>query len=233
MATNSIESVHKGGMNFTTLINGHSIVVDLAKTAGGNDEGTSPKILMLVSLAGCTGVDVVSILNKGRVKFSDFTIHIDAHLTEEHPKIYDDVTITYNIKVNKSLLNEFSPKTVTLFEMTGGFLALCIIIPFYLRFFPATYYIPTFSDWMWLLILSWVCTVLAFILSLNALKRISPFTANLTFNLEPVYSIILAFIFFHENKFLGPGFYFGLSLILLAIILQMKRVWNERKLNMR
>jgi putative redox protein len=102
MATNSIESVHKGGMNFTTLINGHSIIVDLAKTGGGNDEGTSPKILMLVSLAGCTGVDVVSILNKGRVKFSDFTINIDAHLTEEHPKIYDDVTITYNIKVNKS-----------------------------------------------------------------------------------------------------------------------------------
>jgi putative redox protein len=102
MATNSIESVHKGGMNFTTLINGHSIIVDLDKAAGGNDEGTSPKILMLVSLAGCTGVDVVSILNKGRVKFSDFTINIDAHLTEEHPKIYDDVTITYNIKVNKS-----------------------------------------------------------------------------------------------------------------------------------
>jgi putative redox protein len=102
MATNSIESVHKGGMNFTTLINGHSIIVDLDKAAGGNDEGTSPKILMLVSLAGCTGVDVVSILNKGRVKFSDFTINIDAHLTGEHPRIYDDVTITYNIKVNKS-----------------------------------------------------------------------------------------------------------------------------------
>jgi putative redox protein len=102
MATNSIESVYKGGMNFTTLINGHSIIVDLDKAAGGNDEGTSPKILMLVSLAGCTGVDVVSILNKGRVKFSDFTINIDAHLTGEHPRIYDDVTITYNIKVNKS-----------------------------------------------------------------------------------------------------------------------------------
>jgi putative redox protein len=102
MATNSIESVHKGGMNFTTLINGHNVVVDLDKTAGGNDEGTSPKILMLVSLAGCTGVDVVSILNKGRVKFSDFTINIDAHLTGEHPRIYDDVTIIYNIKVNKS-----------------------------------------------------------------------------------------------------------------------------------
>ena len=102
MASNSIESVHKGGMNFTTAIKGHSIVVDLAEAAGGNDEGTSPKILMLVSLAGCTGVDVVSILNKGRVKFSDFSITIDAHLTEEHPKIYDDVTITYNIKVNKS-----------------------------------------------------------------------------------------------------------------------------------
>lgn len=132
---------------------------------------------------------------------------------------------------NKNLLKEFSPKIVTLFEMTGGFIALCFVIPFYLHFFPAHYFIPTFSDWMWLIVLSWICTVLSFILSLNALKFISPFTANLTYNLEPIYSIILAFIIFKENKFLGPGFYFGLSLILLAITLQMTRVWNERKLH--
>jgi drug/metabolite transporter (DMT)-like permease len=134
---------------------------------------------------------------------------------------------------NKNLLEEFSSEVVTLFEMTGGLIALSFIIPFYLYFFPAKYYLPTFSDWMWLLILAWVCTVLGFILQLNALKIISPFTTNLTYNLEPVYAIILAFIIFKENKFLGPGFYFGFSLIILAVSLQMMREWNNRKLQKR
>jgi len=131
---------------------------------------------------------------------------------------------------NKNLLKEFSPKIVTLYEMTGGFIALCVVVPFYLYFFPAKYFFPTFTDVFWLLILSLVCTVFAFILSLSALKHISAFTVNLTYNFEPVYSIILAFIIFKENKFLGPGFYFGFGLILLAISLQMARVWKERKL---
>ena len=102
MATNTINSVYKGGMNFTTLIDGHTIIIDLDKASGGNDGGPGPKILMLVSLAGCTGLDVVSILNKMKVIFSDFTINVEAHLTEVHPKIYDDVTITYSIKVSKA-----------------------------------------------------------------------------------------------------------------------------------
>lgn len=132
---------------------------------------------------------------------------------------------------NKKILNNFSSQTVTLYEMAGGSIALCFILPFYFKFFPAKYFLPTFSDWMWLLVLAWVCTVFAFVLSLNALKKISAFTVNLSYNLEPVYSIILAFIIFHENKFLGTGFYLGFSLILLAITLQMKRVWNERKVS--
>ncbi|HSQ45095.1 MAG TPA: DMT family transporter [Ginsengibacter sp.] len=130
---------------------------------------------------------------------------------------------------NKTLLKDFSAKTVTMYEMTGGFLALCLIVPFYIRFFPANYFIPTLSDLFWLLILAWICTVFAFILSLNALKYISAFTVNLTYNFEPIYSILLAFLIFKENKFLGAGFYFGFGLILLAISLQMARVWNERK----
>jgi putative redox protein len=102
MAMNSINSVYQGGMNFTTLVNGHSITIDLIKAAGGNDAGPGPKILMLVSLAGCTGVDIVSLLKKMKAKFSDFTINVKAHLTEVHPVIYDDVTITYSIKVSKA-----------------------------------------------------------------------------------------------------------------------------------
>jgi len=131
--------------------------------------------------------------------------------------------------INKKLLERFSPNTVTLYEMSGGVLALCFILPVYLQFFPAEYFLPTSTDWLWLLILSGVCTVFAFNLSLKALKHISAFTTNLTYNFEPVYSIILAFIIFKENKFLGAGFYFGFALILLAVSLQMVRVYQEKK----
>ena len=130
---------------------------------------------------------------------------------------------------NKKLLNEFSPNIVTLYEMTGGFITLCFILPIYLQFFPANYFIPTANDWLWLIILSGVCTVFAFNLSLNSLKHISAFTTNLTYNFEPVYSILLAFIIFKENKFLGIGFYYGFALILLAVSLQMMRVYYDRK----
>lgn len=101
MATNTITSVYHGGMTFKANVKGHDVIIDLDKAAGGNDLGTSPKILMLVSLAGCTGLDVVSILNKMKVNFSDFAINIKAHQTEADPKIYDEVAITYTIKVDK------------------------------------------------------------------------------------------------------------------------------------
>ncbi|MDE3184728.1 MAG: DMT family transporter [Bacteroidota bacterium] len=131
--------------------------------------------------------------------------------------------------LNKKLVEDFPPNTVTLYEMSGGFIALGFILPVYLHFFPAAYFLPTYSDWLWLIILAGVCTVFAFNLSLNALKHISAFTTNLTYNFEPVYSIILAFIIFKENKFLGPEFYFGFTLILLAVTLQMMRVYQEKK----
>jgi drug/metabolite transporter (DMT)-like permease len=89
--------------------------------------------------------------------------------------------------------------------------------------------LPTGSDWAWLLVLAWLCTVLSFDLQLNALKKISAFTANLTYNLEPVYGIILAFVFFHENEHLNNSFYFGVLLILLAVVLQMIRVRRHYK----
>jgi len=101
MAANTINAVFKGGMNFTAEINGHKIEIDTDKAGGGNNIGTRPKALMLVSLAGCTGLDVVGILNKMRVIFSDFSIGIEGHLTETDPKIYDEVLINYSIKVNK------------------------------------------------------------------------------------------------------------------------------------
>lgn len=101
MATNSITSVYQGGMSFKANAKGHDVIIDLTEASGGNNLGSSPKILMLVSLAGCTGVDVVGILNKMKVSFSDLSISVHAHLTETDPKIYHDVAVTYSIKVDK------------------------------------------------------------------------------------------------------------------------------------
>ena len=67
------------------------------------EEGPGAKKLMLASLCVCTGLDVVSVLNKMRVDFTDFSVDSEANLTEEHPKVYDSVTITYKIKVKEEL----------------------------------------------------------------------------------------------------------------------------------
>ncbi len=130
---------------------------------------------------------------------------------------------------NKQLLQRFSPRILTLYELCGGLTALTILLPLYLSQFPATYFFPTMADWGWLVILSVLCTIIAFDLQLNALKKISAFTANLTYNLEPIYGIILAFIFFRENKDLHNEFFIGLALIMLAIVLHMVNVIRSKK----
>jgi len=130
---------------------------------------------------------------------------------------------------NRVLLRTHSTETITVYELTGGFLALSIILPFYLRLFPANHLIPTLSDFWWLLVLSWLCTVLAFQLSMNALKKISAFTVNLSYNLEPVYGILLAFVIYQENRELKSSFYVGLSIIILAVALQTLDVYVKHR----
>ena len=130
---------------------------------------------------------------------------------------------------NKQLLLHFKPTTLTLYELSGGLILLTLILPLYHQYFPAAYYWPTVSDWYWLLILSVLCTVVMFILQLNALKKISAFTSNLTFNLEPLYGIIMAFVFFKESKMLHKEFFIGLALIVLAVLLQMFLMWRQSK----
>ena len=130
---------------------------------------------------------------------------------------------------NKRLVTQFTPQTLSLYELSGGLITLTLLVPFYVKQFPAAYYLPTSSDWCWLLVLAWLCTVLSFELQLKALQKISAFTANLTYNLEPVYGIVLAFIFFKDYEELNKWFYLGVSLILLAVILQMYRIAVQKK----
>jgi drug/metabolite transporter (DMT)-like permease len=130
--------------------------------------------------------------------------------------------------LNKRILRRVSSENVTLYELSGGFLVLTLLMPVYLWLFPAPSLLPSPSDWGWLLVLSWACTVLAFNLSMSALQKISAFTVNLSYNLEPVYGILLAFLLFREDKYLSGGFYIGFFLILLSIFLQTLRLWRRR-----
>ncbi len=75
----------------------HWVVIDGAETVGGSNAGTRPMELVLVALGGCTGMDVVSILRKKRVKFDKFEIKITGERAEEHPKVYTKVDIEYTI----------------------------------------------------------------------------------------------------------------------------------------
>lgn len=129
---------------------------------------------------------------------------------------------------NRRLIQRMNAETLNTYELTGGFLTLSILLPFYLHFFPEPSLLPGWQNLGWLLVLAWICTVWAFQLSTNALKKISAFTFNLTYNLEPVYGIALAFVLFREDKFLGKGFYLGLFLIIIAVAWQTLRVWGSR-----
>jgi len=75
----------------------HWVVMDTAKEIGGNDAGPRPMELMLMALAGCTGMDVISILEKMHIKYSDFGIEITANKSIEHPKVYTKIFIKYRI----------------------------------------------------------------------------------------------------------------------------------------
>ena len=125
---------------------------------------------------------------------------------------------------NKKNIVETNSQTIMFYELIGGFIFLSLIGPFYLNIFPSVKLAPSLSDWFWLIILSWVCTVVAMDFSLQALKKVSAFTLNLTVNLEPVYGIILAFIIFKEQNELSGTFYIGFILIIISVALQMLRI---------
>lgn len=95
--THEINCNWKSEMAFETEVSEHTIVMDADSKFGGNNEGPRPKPLLLASLAGCTGMDVVSLLNKMRVEIDDLKIKVSGTLTEEHPKYYNKIHIIYTV----------------------------------------------------------------------------------------------------------------------------------------
>jgi len=93
---NKVKTSWKGDMEFESTNEGGNLNLDGASNVGGHGNGLRPKELMLTSLAGCTGMDVVSLLKKMRAEVDKFTIDVEANLTDEHPKYYDKVKVIFN-----------------------------------------------------------------------------------------------------------------------------------------
>jgi len=85
-------------MKFSTELDGHKLVLDAAEDNNGHNEGPRPKALMMVALAGCTGMDVVSILKKMQVNLTYFNLKVEGDIRDEHPKKFEAIKVIYEFK---------------------------------------------------------------------------------------------------------------------------------------
>ena len=98
MTTISADVQWKSEMAFKASVNDHEIMLDLGEDAGGKDQGPRPKPLLLVSLGGCTGMDVISILKKMRIEPDYFNVQVTGEVTEDHPKHFTKIHLIYEFK---------------------------------------------------------------------------------------------------------------------------------------
>ena len=121
--------------------------------------------------------------------------------------------------INSHLIKRLPAYTITMYEMAGGFLFTVLFLPIYKYFWTDELNLsPTGEDWIYITVLAIVCSVYAYSLGIELMKRISVFVIQLTLNMEPVYGIILAIIILHESKYLNTSFYIGTGIILLSVI---------------
>jgi len=126
--------------------------------------------------------------------------------------------------LNRQILQKMDVETATRYQLSGGFIFITLLMPVYLHYFPVDKLLPSLSDFAWLLVLGILCTVVAYDLFMKALQKISAFTVNLSYNLEPIYGVAMAFLIYREDKEVSPGFYYGFCLIVAAVILQTWRL---------
>lgn len=112
MASHTVTTVWKENMQFESdNPSGHTVLIDTSEKNGGQNSGLGPKAMMLSSLAGCSGLDVVSVLKKMKTTIDDFKMIVTGELTTEHPVIYQTVTVDYHFygteldenKINKAV----------------------------------------------------------------------------------------------------------------------------------
>lgn len=134
--------------------------------------------------------------------------------------------------LNKKFISRANPLEITFVELGSSWLFLSLVLPFFFWQNEEAAFWPTLVDWGYLLILTLLCTTLAYVLALRSLKHLSAFASNLTVNLEPVYGIALAWLLLQDNQELGNGFYWGVGIILLAVFSYplLKRLFRKQHL---
>ena len=122
---------------------------------------------------------------------------------------------------NSRLVQRIDAYTITFYEMIGAtvFSLIALVIAETFGWTGNAPYLPETGDWVWILFLAWICTVYASTMATQLMKQFSAYLINLTINLEPVYGIALAFLFFGEKERMTTAFYWGTTLILLAVLL--------------
>jgi drug/metabolite transporter (DMT)-like permease len=120
--------------------------------------------------------------------------------------------------INSKFVVNYEPKVISFYELFGGVLFFSIFL-FGTSSFNSEFFQLSINDFLYLLVLSSVCTAYAFIASTSIMKFLSPYTVMLTINLEPIYGILLAVLIFKEKEQMSPTFYFGALLILITVVL--------------
>lgn len=119
--------------------------------------------------------------------------------------------------INSKFAKQYDPSFISLYQILGGVLFLTVYM-FFTGELNGDFFILSFNDWIYLLILGSICTAYTFVASIDVMKYLSPYTVMLTINLEPVYGIILAILIFPETEKMSKEFYIGAAIILLTIL---------------
>ena len=127
---------------------------------------------------------------------------------------------------NQRVGKHYEAKNMLLWEMVGGLIGLTCLLPLYNVFIPVGRLYPVGMDYAYLAFMVVICTIGLCLLQIIVLQKIPAFTVNLTYNLEPVYSIILSMFIFSEYKELNFSFCIGIALIIISVVLQ---TWSEIK----
>lgn len=120
--------------------------------------------------------------------------------------------------LNGLFIKKYDANVISFYQLLFGALSITLYLLFTQKFSVSFFTLPN-SDWLYLIILSSICTAYAFIASVYVMKYITPYTVMLTINLEPIYAIILALIIFGEKEQMSAEFYYGAFIVLFVVLL--------------